>query len=215
MSGLNQRIEVLCSDQQHPIQARLRTWCEQQDARLCGRVDELLGGDFLFLVSCQSIVSTQLRARYRYCLVVHASDLPTGRGMSPQVWQVISGAKHITVTLLNADDPVDSGDIWQQRGFELQGHELYDEINAKLFDAEFELLDWALEHCVHSQPRIQQGEPSHYPRRCREDSRINPEESIASQFDLLRVADTERYPAFFDLRGYRYEVVLKKVGKSI
>lgn len=121
MSGLNQRIDVLCSDQQHPIQARLRTWCEQHDARLCGQVDELLGGDFLFLVSCQSIVSTQLRARYRYCLVVHASDLPTGRGMSPQVWQVISGAKHITVTLLNADDPVDSGDIWQQRGFELQG----------------------------------------------------------------------------------------------
>ena len=77
MSGLNQRIDVLCSDQQHPIQARLRTWCEQQDARLCGQVDELLGGDFLFLVSCQSIVSTQLRARYRYCLVVHASDLPT------------------------------------------------------------------------------------------------------------------------------------------
>lgn len=211
---MSKRIDVLCSDPQHPIRARLSDWCEQVGARLCGRVDELAGGDFLFLVSCQALIDSSLRAQYRYCLVLHASHLPQGRGMSPHIWQVLAGVKRIAVTLLDAVDPVDSGAIWQQRSFALQGHELYDEINAKLFDAEFELLDWALAHCAHSQPQAQQGEPSYYPSRCREDSRINPEQSIAEQFDLLRVADTERYPAFFELHGYRYEIVLKKVGRS-
>ncbi len=211
---MSKRIDVLCSDPQHPIRALLSTWCEQQGARLCGRSEELDGGDFLLLVSCQSLINSALRAKYRHCLVLHASDLPQGRGMSPQVWQVLAGAKQITVTLLDAADPVDSGAIWQQRSFTLQGHELYDEINAKLFDAEFELLNWALAECAQHQPYVQQGEPSYYPRRCREDSRINPEQSIAEQFDLLRVADTERYPAFFELHGYRYEIVLKKVGRS-
>lgn len=211
---MSKRIDVLCSDPQHPIRAQLSAWCEQQGARLCERVEELAGGDFLFLVSCQSLINSTLRAQYRHCLVLHASALPQGRGMSPQVWQVLAGAKQITVTLLDAADPVDSGAIWQQRSFTLQGHELYDEINAKLFDAEFELLNWALAECAQHQPHAQQGEPSYYPRRCREDSRINPEQSIAEQFDQLRVADTERYPAFFELHGHRYEIVLKKVGKS-
>ena len=31
-----------------------------------------------------------------------------------------------------------------------------------------------------------------------------------AQFDLLRVVDTERYPAFFDCRGRRYIVKIEK-----
>ena len=211
---MNTRIDVLCSDPQHPIRPRLDAWCRAHGARLCGRVEELAGGDFLFLVSCQALIDAARRGQYRHCLVLHASALPQGRGMSPQVWQIIEGAEQLTVTLLDAADPVDSGAIWQQSCFALRGDELYDEINTKLFDAEFELLEWALEHCDRSQPWPQQGEPSYYPRRSREDSRIDPEQSIAQQFDLLRVADAERYPAFFELRGHRYELVMKKVGKS-
>ena len=45
----------------------------------------------------------------------------------------------------------------------------------------------------------------------RRDSRLDPSRSIAEQFDLLRVADPQRFPAFFDLRGHRYLVRLKKL----
>ena len=38
--------------------------------------------------------------------------------------------------------------------------------------------------------------------------------SIAEQFDLLRVADPQRFPAFFDLRGHRYLVRIEKAGAS-
>ena len=122
---------------------------------------------------------------------------------------------NITVTLLNADDPVDSGDIWQQRGFELQGHELYDEINAKLFDAEFELLDWALSiACTASRGYSRVSQPT---------IRAAVGKTVESiQKSPLRVSlicsgspTQSAIRLFFDLRGYRYEVVLKKVGKSI
>jgi methionyl-tRNA formyltransferase len=52
--------------------------------------------------------------------------------------------------------------------------------------------------------------PTYYRKRIPEDSRIDPCGSIAGQFDLLRVADPERYPAFFDFRGHRYEIRLIK-----
>lgn len=208
------RIDVLCSDPRHPVLPQLQAWCGRHAARLCHETTELEGGEFLFLVSCQQLIGPALRARYRYCLVLHASDLPAGRGMSPHVWQILAGAERIVVSLLDAADPVDSGAIWQQRAFTLAGHELHDEINALLFDCELALMDWALDHCAASQPLPQAGTPSYYPRRTPADSQLDPSRPLAEQFNLLRVADPQRYPAFFELHGHRYEIVLRKRGET-
>ncbi|WP_374537399.1 formyltransferase family protein [Chitinimonas taiwanensis] len=208
------QIDVVCSDLRHPIRPLLTAWCQLNGASLHDRLETLDSGDFLFLVSCQQLVSTAVRERYRHSLVLHASKLPAGRGMSPHVWQVLEGGHEITVTLLTAADPVDSGNIWMQQSFTLAGHELCDEINAALFRCELALMDWALVHCDTTQACQQEGEPSYYRRRSPEDSRLDPHQSLAAQFDLLRVADPERYPAFFELRGCRYEVVLRKVGDT-
>ena len=88
---------------------------------------------------------------------------------------------------------------------------LYDEINARLFAVEIELMSWALEHCDRAQPRPQAGEPSYYRRRVPADSRIDPERPLVESFDLLRVADPERYPAFFEHRGQKYRIRIEKV----
>jgi len=56
--------------------------------------------------------------------------------------------------------------------------------------------------------------PSYYRRRTPDDSRLDPSRSIAEQFDLLRVADPQRFPAFFDLRGHRYVVRIEKAGAA-
>jgi methionyl-tRNA formyltransferase len=142
---------------------------------------------------------------------VHASDLPKGRGWSPLVWQILEGHQDIAVTLLEAQDPVDSGVIWAKRWLHFAGHELYDEINAALFTAELELMDYALAHCDNIVPQVQdEARASWYRRRTPEDSRIDPQRPLFEQFDLLRVADPERYPAFFELRGQRYEISIRK-----
>ena len=54
--------------------------------------------------------------------------------------------------------------------------------------------------------RAQEGEPSYYARRRPADSRLDPDKTLREQFNLLRVADPDRYPAFFELAGRRYEV---------
>lgn len=51
----------------------------------------------------------------------------------------------------------------------------------------------------------------YYRRRTPEDSRLDPELPIAQQFDLLRICDPDRYPAFFELHGHRYRLRLEKI----
>src|SRR5512134_780920 len=88
---------------------------------------DLTDGDILFLVSCSEIITSRERERYRAVLVLHASDLPQGKGWSPHIWSVIGGASEITLCLLEAADPVDSGRVWLKTRFALEGHELLPE----------------------------------------------------------------------------------------
>ncbi|OYY95897.1 MAG: UDP-glucuronic acid dehydrogenase [Hydrogenophilales bacterium 28-61-23] len=209
------RISVLCSDSGHPIYPRLLQWCAARrpahTVELAQGRAQLSGGEMLFLISCNEVIDADTRARYRASLVIHASDLPQGRGWSPLVWQILAGCADIPVTLLEAGDKVDSGAIWHQIRLHFAGHELVDEINAALFDAELALMDFAIAHLDTIQPRTQAGEPSYYRKRTPEDSRLDVQRSIAEQFNLLRVADADRYPAFFDYLGHRYEITLRKV----
>lgn len=208
------KIDILCSDPAHPVNAPLAAWAqargETHEVRILRTPEELEGGDFLFLVSCHRIVKADERARYRHALVLHASALPEGRGMSPHVWQILEGCEALTVTLLVAADGVDTGDIWHQLTFPVAPTELHDEIHAKLFAAELELMDWALANCDRTTPRPQEGTPTHYRRRTPADSAIDPTRPLAEAFDLLRIADPERYPVHFTWRGQRYRLRIDK-----
>ena len=213
------KIDVMCSDPKHPVMDSLRAWEAGQralghDVRLIHDRSDLSSGDFLFLVSCSQIITAAQRGQYRAALVLHASDLPRGRGWSPYIWAVLDGATTITVCLLEAQDPVDSGSVWLRRKFELDGSELLPEINARLFAAELELMSEAVRDFDKITPTPQSGDPGPYmKKRTPEDSRIDPQRSIAAQFDLLRVVDSQRFPAFFDLRGHRYVIRIEKVEK--
>lgn len=211
------RLSILCSDIRHPVYPLLRGWMKANQAtqtvELVHRKAELSGGDILFLISCHELIQRVDRERYGVTLVIHASDLPRGRGWSPHVWQILEGKAEITVTLLEAEDAVDSGAIWAQRKMTLQGHELIDEINEQLFAIELALMDYAVAQYGTITPSPQSDAmATYYPERLPGDSRIDPDKTIAEQFDLLRVADPGRYPAFFDYRGHRYHIQIEKAG---
>jgi methionyl-tRNA formyltransferase len=213
------KVSVLCSSPLHPVYPHLEAWVKRagvsHDIELVQKKAELSGGDILLLVSCHEIISAQDRQRYRASLVIHASDLPEGRGWSPHIWQVLEGKRDIVVSMIEAEDEVDTGPIWAQRQLTLEGHELCDEINERLFAVELDLMDEALERVGRAKPVPQDDrKPSYYRRRTPEDSRLDPHRPIANQFDLLRVADPDRFPAFFDLRGHRYLVRIEKAGAA-
>ncbi|MES2510097.1 MAG: UDP-glucuronic acid dehydrogenase [Pseudomonadota bacterium] len=212
------KISILCSDSAHPIYPYLVEWARCQggghQVDIAARKAELAGGDILFLISCHELIREDIRSLYKATLVIHASDLPLGRGWSPHIWQVLEKKQLIKVTLLEAADALDSGAIWAQDEFRLEGHETFDEINTALFAAELRLMDFAVKGFETVKPRPQDSRQStSYPKRAPEDSRIDPLQSIAGQFDLLRVADPVRFPAFFELHGHRYLIQISKDKK--
>lgn len=211
------RISLLCSDSNHPVNQYLAEWMERQkhvhDIELVEKKSELSGGDFLFLISCSEVIGKADRERYTYCLVLHASDLPHGRGWNPHVWQIIEGAEEITVSLIEADNRIDTGRIWKKIKFPVAKHALWDEINGRLFLAEIELIEFAIRDSGWVEPQAQamDVEATYYPPRKPEDSRIDPLCSISEQFDKIRICDPLRFPAFFELYGVRYKLVLEKI----
>jgi methionyl-tRNA formyltransferase len=212
------RISLLCSDENHPVNSYLKQWISDNEAihtiELVRNKHELSGGELLFMISCSEIINISDRSAYLACLVLHASDLPKGRGWSPHIWQILDGAEQITLSLLEAEDKVDSGRVWQKLHIPIPKHALWDEINASLFEAEIEIIDLAVRNFGQLVPKSQDPniEPNYYPRRKPSDSRIDPTLSIASQFNHLRVCDPKRFPAFFELEGCRYKITLEKLN---
>ena len=97
----------------------------------------------------------------------------------------------------------------------LEGHELADELRSRQAEVTLRLC----REFVQGYPEIvrlgveQVGDESFYLRRRSEDSRLDPHKSIAEQFNLLRVVDNERYPAYFDLKGHRYILKIERECK--
>lgn len=169
-------------------------------------------GRIVFYLGCSRIVPPGVLARHHRNLVVHASDLPRGRGMSPLTWSILAGEKRIPVCLLEAVEEVDAGPVVYREWLEFEGHELVDELRAALGTASIGL---CLRFLAESEPppgEPQSGEPTWLRRRHPGDSRLDPERSLAEQFELLRVVDNVHYPAFFDWRGHRYRLRIDKLG---
>lgn len=212
-------ISILCTDPDHPVVEFIKDWIDEMSVKghslsLLYDKSELCDGDILFLVSCSQMIRDVDRKKYRATLVLHASDLPEGRGWSPYIWAILGGASQITVSLIEAREPVDSGMIWLKTTFDLAGHELLTEINERLFAAELRLMTQAVEQFDNITPVPQIGEPGLYmAKRSPEDSCLDPNKSLAEQFNLLRVVDSKRYPAFFDYLGQRYLIKIEKIKK--
>lgn len=168
-------------------------------------------GDVAFYLGCLRITPPTVLARNRRNLVVHASDLPKGRGFSPMTWLILEGQNRIPVCLFEAVEELDAGPIIYREELHFQGHELKEEMQAALGALHVRL---CLRFLSEPQPPAgtpQSGEPSFYPRRQPADSRLCPNKTIAEQFELLRTVDNEHYPAFFEHRGKRYKITIGKI----
>jgi len=178
------------------------------------RVCDLGSGDLCFYLSCSQVVPKSIRDRFHHNLVVHESDLPSGKGWSPLTWQILEGKNRIPVTLFEATEKVDSGDIYLQEWLEFEGHELIDELRQAQAAATLHLCRAFVNRYpeVLQSAKPQVGKESFYPRRKPKDSRLDVNCSLAQQFNLLRVVDNEKYPAFFELHDRQYLLKVKFLG---
>jgi methionyl-tRNA formyltransferase len=180
------------------------------DALFVREQEAIREGDVAFLLSCTRLTSDAILRRNRRNIVVHASALPEGRGFSPVVWQILEGKNVIPITMIEASAEADAGDTLMSDEIVLEGHELNAEIRRRLGEKVVGLCRRYLDAPAPAVGEPQRGEGSRYRRRTPADSALDPHRSIAEQFDLLRVVDNERYPAYFDYRGKRYILTIKE-----
>tara|TARA_R110000751_G_scaffold296558_1_gene405830 strand:- start:48 stop:710 length:663 start_codon:yes stop_codon:yes gene_type:complete len=170
-------------------------------------------GDILFMLSCEKLVPQKILNLNSNNIVVHPSALPKNRGWSPLTWQILKNKNTIPVSLFEAEEDVDSGPIYLQENIELDGSELINEIKKKQGETTLKLLKKYISNRNSLTPLPQEGDPSFCSKITPEHSEINISLSIKDQFNRLRVADNERYPAFFHHKGTKYVLKIYKEKK--
>ena len=158
---------------------------------------ELSSGDVCLLLSCSRLLSNEQLALHRHNLVVHESALPKGQGWSPMTWQIIEGVSSVPITLFEAVADLDTGPIYLQQQITLRVTN-WSGVASSRGQATLDLcLTWfdSYQQLI-SSVQAQRDESSHYPRRRPDDSQLDPCLSIVESFNLLRVVDSQRYPAF-------------------
>jgi len=207
-------ITILITSKEHPVNTYVNKWAETNKSHQISIIhskEDLASGDILFLISCSDIVSKLERDKFKKTLLIHASDLPNGRGWSPHIWEIINGATDITLSLLEAESKVDTGDIWKKISVPIPKTALFDEINDLIFNSELELMNFAIENYNTVEPKKQANIDGVYrSKRSPKDSVIDINQTISEQFDLIRVCDPKRFPANFYKDGVKFNITIEK-----
>ena len=130
-------------------------------------------------------------------------------------WQILEGKSEIPITLFEAEESVDSGPICLTGVMQFKPSELFAELRRKQGEATIRICKKFIDEYPEflSKAKVQSGEESVFPRRTPKDSRLNVNKTIAERFNLLRVVDNERYPAFFEHVGSMYIIKIEKTKK--
>lgn len=166
--------------------------------------------DIAFYLGCTSLVGKNIMNLGGSNVVVHPSALPAGRGFSPLAWQILEGKSTIPVTLFEAVQGADEGNIYLSDKIKLNGTELNNEIKRKQGDVTIDLCLKYVRSFGFYTPIKQTGEATYYKKRGPKDSQLDPYKTISEQFNLLRVVDNEKYPAFFSYSGCDYIIKIEK-----
>ena len=184
-------------------------------ANLCHDSEDIPTNGITFFFSWLKIIPPELLDRSYLNLVIHASDLPKGRGFSPMPWQIIQGNNEIVVCLFEAVSELDAGPVVFRDKINFKGHELIDELRKKLGEIHINLVTRYLDEVQPTAGVPQEKNVSqHYKRRTNDDSELDLSKTIEEQFNLLRTVDNKNYPAFFDYQEHRYKLVITKMKKE-
>jgi methionyl-tRNA formyltransferase len=171
---------------------------------------DIIGGDIMLVLSCEKILKLEYLKLHKSNVVVHPSKVPLGKGWSPLAWQILEGSNNIPVTLFEAVEAVDAGDVYMVDYINLEGHELNEEIKHQQGLVTMKMVKKYIDEFKSMVGVPQKGEETFYPRRKQKENELDVNKSISEQFNLLRVVDNERYPAHFYINGKKYILKIYK-----
>ena len=175
--------------------------------------NELKKGNILFCISCKSILKKEELKKNKFNIIAHPSKLPIDKGSAAVAHAILKNKKKIYITLFEASNKIDSGDIYSQSNFVLKGSELCDEIRKKQALLTIKMIcDLAKKIKFKKIKGMKQKKNNKklLPKRNTDDSELNINKSIKSQFNLLRIVDNERYPAFFKYKNNKFVIKIFK-----
>jgi methionyl-tRNA formyltransferase len=163
----------------------------------------------LFMLSCVKLVSDETLIKSDSNIVIHASDLPKGKGFSPLQWQIREGNKSIVLTLFEAVKNVDAGDVYSKVTLSFTGTELLTDLRKKMALKIVEMcLNYSLNFSeIQSQP--QTGEETFYRKLNAEDDELDINKTIFELMDQLRSSDFEKFPPYFYYQGKKFYMRLQ------
>ena len=168
-----------------------------------------------FILSYEKIIPEKYLIKSKNNIVVHASDLPKGKGWSPLTWQILNGKLNIPISLFEAEKKIDSGKIYIKDIVKTKKTDLLNELRLKLAKKTIELCLKFLKNknyfIFHSNK--QKGKSSYFKKRIPEDSKINIKKTLIQNFNLLRVSDYDNYPSYFDYQNFKYKIKIEKIKK--
>ena len=171
---------------------------------------KIIKNSIVFVLSYTRILDITFIKRNEKVLIVHPSKLPKDKGFAPVQNQILKNKKLIHICLLEAAEKVDSGPIIYRDTFLLKGFELSSEIRNKQAISTFKLIRKFLKNYPKIKTYKQKGISNFNKKRGPEDSELNINKTIKSQFNLLRICDNDYYPAFFRYKKNTYVIKLIK-----
>lgn len=171
---------------------------------------EVKNFDIVFLLGYTSLLPKTYLKKNALILVIHESNLPKGKGFAPIQWQLLEGASEICVSLIEATEKVDGGDIFFQTSITFNGTELFDEIRKKQASASIKLVEKFLDRYPNISRTKQSGQESFYPKRTMADNELDIKATIEENFNLLRIGNNEFWPSYFYYQGTKYIIKIYK-----
>lgn len=176
--------------------------------------NDISQGDICFILSCTKIIANDVLCRNRYNIVIHASDLPSGRGWSPLQWQILEGKKEIILTMFEAVAGMDEGPYYLKSRISLDGTELLPELHQKMADQINKMCIEFVEDENIRIPKEQIGSPTYYRKRNEADDELDINKPLVELFDHLRIADNDYHPVYFNYLGEKYYLKIYRDNKS-
>ena len=166
--------------------------------------------NIVFPLSYTRILPESFLQKNELVLIVHSSKLPKDKGFAPLQNQILKNKNKVYMSLIKAEKEVDTGPIYFQNSFMLDGTELSDEIRNIQGIQLLNIIKKFLVKYPNVKSKNQIGKGNFNKRRYPKDSQLDINKTIKQQFNHLRINDNELYPSFFYYKGKKYIIKIFK-----
>ena len=167
-------------------------------------------GQILIILNYTKILRKKKLSQFELPIVIHGSKLPHYKGFAPVQNQILNNKNLIHFSMIRASTKVDSGDVIQRNYMRLNGTELYHEIRKK----SSEMIIMMLKKFLLTYPKYklnkQRGFGKFYKKRKPDDQELNFNKSIKENFNILRTANNDKWPAFFKYKKKKHIIKIFK-----